>query len=195
MLSEYQLTLPLQTIESAEPAAKAVLERAKAQVGFVPNMYGGMANVPGLLETYLAGYDAFRKGAALSVPEQEVVFLAISRENGCEYCMAAHSTLADKMSKVPSDVTDAIRANTPITDPRMAALAKFTQTMVRTRGLPTKVDVEAFLKAGYMERNILDILLAISVKTISNYTNHLFHTPLDEMFAERRWNPSDRAAA
>jgi hypothetical protein len=44
MLSEYQLTLPGLGLENADGRAKAVLEKAKAQVGFVPNMYAGMAN-------------------------------------------------------------------------------------------------------------------------------------------------------
>ena len=195
MLAEYKLTLPLQTIDNAPPEAKAVLEKALAQVGFIPNMYGGMANVPGLLETYLAGYDAFRKGSSLSPAEQEVVFLTVSRENGCEYCMSAHSMLADKMSNVPAAVTDAIRADGSIADPRLAALASFTCAMVGKRGLASKPDVSAFLEAGYTEHNILDIVLAIAVKTISNYTNHLFHTPLDEMFAGRKWTEADRDAA
>lgn len=195
MLAEYQLTLPMQTLETAEPAAKAMLEKAKAQVGFIPNMYQGMANLPGLLETYLTGYDAFRKGSTMSSVEQELVFLAISRENGCDYCMSAHSMIADKMSNVPAAALEAVRTGTPQADARLQALVEFTQLMVRKRGLPRRVDVEAFLKAGYTERNILEILLAISVKTISNYSNHLFHTPVDDMFAAYTWHAPEKNAA
>lgn len=195
MLAEHQLNLPLLSTDTASPEGKVVLEKALAQIGFIPNMYGAMVNVPGLLETYLAGYDAFRKGSQLTPAEQEVVFLTISRENGCEYCMSAHSVLADKMSNVPSTVTDAIRADTPIADARLAALATFTSAMVGKRGLPNKADVAQFLATGYSELNILDIVLAIAVKTISNYTNHLFHTPLDDMFAARQWQDPDRHAA
>ncbi|MEX2479322.1 MAG: carboxymuconolactone decarboxylase family protein [Gammaproteobacteria bacterium] len=194
MLAEYKLTLTPQTLDNAAPEAKAILERAQAQIGFIPNMYSGMVNVPGLLETYLAGYDAFRKGSGLSPAEQEVVFLTISRENGCEYCMSAHSMIADKMSNVPAAVTDAIRDGTAIADERLAALSAFTRVMVERRGLPRKADVQHFLEAGYTEHNILDIVLAIAVKTISNYSNHLFHTELDEMFSGRKWT-ADRNAA
>lgn len=190
MIAEYKLTLPVRTIENADPKAKAVLEKAQAQVGFIPNMYAGMVNSPGLLETYLDGYDRFRKGSGFAAAEQEVVFLTISRHNGCAYCMAAHSMLADKMSKVPPEVTDAIRDGRPIPDSRLAALSAFTSTMLVSRGLPSSADVKAFLGAGYQERHILEIILAIAVKTLSNYSNHLFHTALDERFSSHAWKKS-----
>jgi AhpD family alkylhydroperoxidase len=150
-------------------------------------MYAGMANLPGVLETYLDGYGRFRNDSGFNSVEQEVVFLTISRNNGCGYCMAAHSMLADMKSGVPAEVTDAIRENRAIPDPKLAALSTFTDVMVTKRGLPSKADVSAFLDAGYEEKHILGIILAISVKTLSNYSNHLFHTPVDEMFAGRKW--------
>lgn len=190
MLSEYQMTLPSLTPETTEGHGRDVLTKAKAQTGFIPNMYARMANSPGLLETYLQGYAAFRKESGFSPQEQEVIFMVISRENGCEYCMAAHSTLADIMSGVASEVTDAIRNGTPISDLKLAALAEFTSVMFQSRGLPTEESVKAFFKAGFSERHILEIVLALAVKTLSNYSNHLFHTPLDEKFAARVWAQS-----
>jgi uncharacterized peroxidase-related enzyme len=187
MEAEYRLSLPFQTLETANLDAKPILEKALKQVGFIPNMYGGMVNSPGLLDTYLHGYSVFRQHSGFSPAEQEVVFLTISRVNGCSYCMAAHSVIADEYSKTPMEVTNAIRDGAPITNAKFAALSSFTETMVRSRGLPSKADVERFLASGYAERHILDIILAIAVKTLSNYSNHLFHTPVDEMFAGRRW--------
>jgi len=190
MTAQYKLTLPAKTLENADPKAKAVLEKAKAQVGFIPNMYAGMANSPGLLETYLDGYQRFRKGSGFTPAEQEVVFLTISRDNGCDYCMAAHSMLADQKSKVPPQVTEAIREGRQVPDPKLATLSAFTATMLASRGLPLRADVQAFLAAGYEERHVLEIILGIAVKTLSNYSNHLFHTPLDEMFEGRAWKKS-----
>jgi len=187
MTAEYRLTLSPITLEEAEGKTREVLEKAKSQVGFVPNMYAGMANSPGLLETYLDGYSRFRENSGFTPAEQEVIFLTISRGNGCDYCVAAHSMIADKKSNVPTEVTEAIRDGKEISDPKLAALSRFTEVMRDSRGLPRKVDVEAFLAAGYEERDILEVVLAIAVKTLSNYANHLFHTQLDEVFAGRRW--------
>ena len=190
MTSEYRLTLSPKTLQNAEPKVRAILERAKGQVGFIPNMYAVMANSPGLLETYMDGYDRFRKDSGLTPAEQEVVFLTISRTNGCDYCVAAHSLIADRMSKVPPAVTEAIRDGRAIPDPKLAALSAFTDVLLTKRGLPSKAEVEAFLAAGYQERQILEVILAIAVKTLSNYSNHLFHTELDPAFVSREWKKS-----
>lgn len=184
--SERALALPVRTEDDPDPAVASVLRGARARTGMIPNMYARMANVPGLLEAYLSGYERFRSDSAFSRIEQEVVLLAISRANGCTYCMAAHSALADK-ARVPTEITDAIRGGDPVPDERLDALVHFTSTMVETRGLPRAADIDAFLAAGFTETDILRIVLAIAVKTISNYGNHLFHTPVDESFANRVW--------
>ncbi|HEY6909712.1 MAG TPA: carboxymuconolactone decarboxylase family protein, partial [Myxococcales bacterium] len=150
-----------------------------------------MANASEALDTYLYGYERFRKESGFTPAEQEIVFLTISYENGCEYCMAAHSTIADTRSGVPRAATDAIRAGARIDDPRLRALSEFTRAMLRKRGRPDQEDVDSFLDAGFSEKQILDILLAIAVKTISNYTNHIFDTPLDAPFKSREWKPAD----
>ena len=191
MLAEYQITLPARTIESAEPKGRKLLEAAQSKLGFIPNMYANMVNSPGLLETYLTGYAAFRNDSGFTPPEQEVIFLTISRDNGCEYCVSAHSFIADKASGLAPEVIESIRNGTAIGDPKLAALAAFTRVVGGTRGLPSKADSDAFMAAGYSERHILEIILALAVKTISNYANHLFHTPLDPVFAAHRWSDTD----
>ena len=185
--AEYRLTLPARTETDDDPAVAAVLSKTKAGLGMIPNMYANMANAPGLLGTYLFGYAAFRAESGLSPAEQETVFLAISEANGCSYCVAAHSTVAD-MAKVPAEVTDALRAGASLPDPKLDALAAFTRVMLDTRGLPNTADVDAFLAAGFSEHHILHIVLALAVKTISNYSNHLFHTPVDAAFGARIWD-------
>lgn len=195
MQAEHKLALPTLNADQAEPLARKRLQEAQAKMGFVPNMYRVMANSPGLLDTYIHGYELFREKSGFTPQEQEVVLLAISRENGCTYCVAAHSFVADKMSGVPEEVTNAIRDGRAIPDARLAALHDFTRTMVAKRGLPSRADVRAFLTAGYSERQILEVVLAIAVKTLSNYANHLFRTPVDEAFAGRAWaDPNERAA-
>lgn len=187
MQAEYKLTLPALDESNADALAADHLRAAKAKFSFAPNMYGVMANSPGLLDTYIHGYELFRARSGFTPAEQEVVLLAISRQNGCTYCVAAHSFIANRMSGVPEEVTNAIRDGRPIPDSRLAALHDFTRTMVIKRGLPDKTDVAAFLAAGYSERQILEIVLAIAVKTLSNYANHLFHTPVDDVFAGCIW--------
>lgn len=193
MSSQYTLTLPAKTLENADPRAKAVLEQTREKMGMIPNMYANMANSPPMLQTYAQGYSLFREESGFTPAEQEVVFLTISRENECHYCMAAHSFVADKLSKVTPEVTDAIRDDGEIKDFGLAALRTFIRTMVVSWGRPRQDDVTSFLQAGYSEAHILDIILEISVKTISNYSNHIFNTPVDAAFVARTWGSRNAA--
>ncbi len=174
-------------VETAAGKVKTLMEGAKQWLGFVPNMYGAMANEPALYQTYTSGYSAFRSECGFSPIEQEVIFLVISRENGCDYCMAAHSFIADTMSNVPLDVTESIRDGKAIADPKLQALAAFTSQMVLSRGRPTPAERATFESFGYSEKNALGIILAISMKTLSNYTHFLFDLPLDTHFTARAW--------
>lgn len=183
----YQMNTEKVTLEGANERQQPILEGAKKSIGAIPNMYANMVNSPGLLETYLHGYEVFRKESGFTPVEQEVVFLTVSYLNGCDYCMAAHSVIADNMSKVPTEVTDAIREGEEIRDQKLQTLSAFTREMFLTRGRPSKEATEAFLSAGYTERQILEIILALAVKTLSNYSNHVFGTEVDAMFQSRTW--------
>jgi uncharacterized peroxidase-related enzyme len=178
----------LHTLHAVDPATandaqKDILDKAVKAVGFLPNMYANMVNAPAVLSTYLHGYGLFRNESGLKPAEQEVVFLAVSQVNGCTYCTAAHSMIADKKSGVSADVLQAIRAGLPLPDTRLAALYALTAEMVKTQGRPTAATVQTFLNAGFQERDVLYIVLAIAVKTLSNYSNHLFATAVDPVFA------------
>ncbi|MCE8041536.1 carboxymuconolactone decarboxylase family protein [Halomonas daqingensis] len=187
MTADYRIQLEPQNLDNADAKARPLLEKANAKLGFVPNMYTHMAKAPGVLDAYLHGYELFRQDSGFTPPEQEVVFLTVSRLNGCGYCMSAHSMLAEKASQVPAEVIDAIRNDREIPDEKLAALSRFTRVMFETRGMPGKGDVTAFLEAGYQETHILQIVLALAVKTLSNYANHLNHPELDEAFSGHAW--------
>jgi len=180
----YQTTLKPVTLASANEAQKSILERAQKANGMIPNMYKNMVNLPGLQDTYDTGYAHFRKESGFTPAEQEVVFLTSSVENGCGYCTAAHSYLADEVSNTPAEVTKAIRDGNEVPNLKLAALAEFVKVMHKTKGNPSPQDVKVFLDAGYTEKHILGIILAMAVKTISNYSNHIFHTEIDTPFQD-----------
>lgn len=182
-----RLDLPRLTLDTAEERSKELLEAAKKEIGFIPNMYADMANLPGYLETYLLGYKQFREEAGFTPVEQEIVFMVVSRSNGCDYCVAAHSMLADKIAKMDAAVLEAVRSSTEIPDEKLQALAVFTHAMVESKGYPTQDDLDAFKAAGYTDIHAMGIVLALSVKTLSNYSNHIFNTPVDKTFLAYEW--------
>ncbi len=179
----YQIGLKPVELEHADSAQQEILQKAQKANGMIPNMYKNMVNLPGLQDTYDTGYHHFRKDSGFTPAEQEVVFLTISIDNSCGYCTAAHSYLADNVSKTPEEVTEAIRNGKEIPDEKLKALSNFTRIMNESRGNPTPEQAREFLDAGYSEKHILAIILAQAVKTISNYSNHIFHTEVDEAFS------------
>lgn len=182
-----KITLEPKTIETADPISKGILMAAKKGMGMIPHMYSTMANNPALLESYINSYKSFRVNAGFTSQEQEIIFLSVAYENDCDYCMAAHSFVADKVSKVPVEITNAIRNNTVIENEKYSALSLFSRVMTAKRGNPSPEDIEAFLSVGYTENHILGIITGIGVKTMSNYFNHVFNTPVDKAFSERAW--------
>ncbi len=181
------------TIDSAPEGARELLSQTSDKYGFLPNLTATMAESPELAKAYAAVGDLFG-ATGFTLTEQQVVLLTISRLNGCDYCVAAHSTIAG-MQKVPADVVAAIRDDRPIADARLEALRGFATAVVEQRGWVSEAQIEAFLAAGYEKRRVLDVILATALKTLSNYTNHVAETPLDPAFSGQRWTaPASDAA-
>ncbi|WP_089164886.1 carboxymuconolactone decarboxylase family protein [Caballeronia sordidicola] len=180
-------------IETAPEASKATLEAVKSAFGFVPNLQANMAESPELLAGYSALWDLFSK-STLTPHEQQVVYLTSNFENNCHYCMAGHTTLA-KMIKVDEGVIAALRAGTEIPDAKLEALHRFTTLVVRERGFVADADVAAFISAGYTRQNVLEVVLGVATKVMSNYTNHIVHTKLDAFMEGNEWTKPVAVAA
>ena len=186
-------TFNIHTQETAPTGSTALLADARKAYGFVPNLFGIFAEAPAALEAYLEIGKIFDK-SSFTAAERQVVILAASRFNECHYCIGAHSVVAE-MQKVPGNVIDAIRNDQPIPDSRLETLRRFTTAMVEQRGWLPNSEVEAFLEAGFSRAQVLEVIVGISFKTLSNYTNHITETPLDDAFAPKAWTPVDQRLA
>lgn len=180
------MTYPIHSIETAPVESKEALAGAKKAFSFVPNLLATMASAPPLLKTYLAVGALFDE-TSFSATERQVVLLATSFENGCAYCMGAHTAISG-MQKVPDDVVQSIRDGRPIANLKLEALRRFTAAIVTTRGWPSVEDLAVFRGAGYTQVQSLEVVLGVGLKTFSNYTNHLAQTPLDAAFAASSWS-------
>ncbi len=182
-------TFQVHTIDSAPEESKHLLTAAKETFGSIPNLLGVFAESPAMLQTYLDLGKILESTSAFDPTELQIVLMTTSFENGCDYCMAAHSAIAG-LQDVPEDVIQSLRDGTPIRDPRLEALRAFVRTVVEKRGFAAEEDVEAFLAAGYTKRHILEVILGVGFKTLSNFTNHIARTPLDRRFQKRAWSRS-----
>lgn len=178
------------TIDSAPAGSRAGLEAVRRQLGFIPNLFATFAESPTLLSGYLALDGVFSKGG-LSAIERQVVLIAVSAENDCEYCVAAHSTVAG-MLRASDTMVRAVRDGVPTNDQRIDALVSFVRTVVRTRGNVPDDMVETFLARGFTKDQLGEVLLGVGLKTISNYFNALAGTPLDDAFTPQAWQAAAR---
>jgi len=178
--------------ETAPGKSAGLLKQAESAFGFVPNLLGTFAEAPATLEGYLALGKLFDQ-SSLDATERQVVLLSVSRYNECHYCMAAHTVIAG-MQNVPESVVDAIRDGREIGDERLEALRRFTTAVVDKRGWVDEDDIRQFERAGFSQQQVLEVILGVAFKTISNYTNHVAATPLDDAFAGAAWSDGERKA-
>ncbi len=182
------------TKETASTESAELLATAEKAYGFIPNLLGVMAESPATVKAYMTIGQLFDE-SSFSATERQVVILTASRFNECDYCMAAHSVVAG-MQKVPADVIEAIRNDRPVNDRKLEALRVFTTTVIEKRGWSSAADIASFLAEGYTKAQVLEVILGISFKTLSNYVNHVAETPLDDAFSTQAWTPvTDRLAS
>ncbi len=186
------MQFPVHDTESAPEESRPVLDAVNQAYGFLPNLFGVFAHSPAAAEAYASIGRALEK-AALDPAEQQAVFLTVSAKNGCDYCVAAHSTLA-KGTDMSDETLAALRNGEELPDERLQAVARFAAAMRDHQGWVPEDELKAFADAGYGERHVLDVITILAMKTLSNYTNHLAGTPLDDAFAGQAWDGGRHAA-
>jgi uncharacterized peroxidase-related enzyme len=179
---------PLHTLETAPEKSRPLLEASQKEMGMIPNLHAVMAESPSVLEAYQTLHQLFLD-SSFDDDEKTVVWQTINVENACHYCVPAHTGIA-KMMKVSDDITDALRDEKPLPNDRLEALRTFTLAMMNKRGNVSEEDLQAFHDAGYSRQQVLEVILGLSQKTLSNYTNHIAETPVDKPFEKFRWSKS-----
>jgi len=180
------MTYKIHTIETAPEEAKAQLEQVQKKYGFIPNLFGIMAEAPSVIQAYLT-LSKMLDDTSLTATERQIALLTTSYFNNCAYCMAAHSTVAT-MQNIPQEIIQALRSSSPIDDPKLEALRLFTLDVTEKRGYPSEETLKNFLDAGYSQAQVLEIILCVTFKTLSNYVNHVAETPLDAAFKKQEWH-------
>ncbi len=183
----------IHTIETAPEAAKPLLETSLENNGRIPGLHGTMAAAPPLMAAYNFAHQQFM-ATSMTDEEKTVVWQTVNVEQNCHYCVPAHTGIA-KMMKIDDAITEALRNETPLPTAKLEALRTFTLAMVRDRGFVADAETQAFLDAGFTQTNILEIILGVSQKVMSNYTNHFAKTPVDEVFQKFAWERNAAVAA
>lgn len=172
---------------SAPEGARDFISGVEKKMGFVPSLYAVFAENPAVLDAYTQLAEQLGK-TGLSPLEQQIVTITASVENECHFCVAAHTTIAEGQG-LDLSVIDAVREDRPIADSKLEALRLFSKKIVIDRGFVTDCDVETFLRAGYDRSAVLAVILGVALKVVSNYTNHVAETPVNDAFQKHAWTP------
>ncbi len=192
-MSELNIQPFLLTDETNAPEkSKPYLAKAEQAFGLIPNVERVMAQAPSLLASYMTAWDEFNE-SSLSDVEKQIVYQTANFENNCQYCMPWHTLLSQSVGMLAHDVK-ALRTASPLLEQKHEALRHFSRDLIRTQGSIEPSALSSFFKAGYNEQQALEVVLGIAIKTMSNYTNAIAQTPLDEQAQSQAWTkPSLRA--
>ena len=179
------MNFPSHDLDTAPENSKLLLEKSQKAFGRLPGLHKVLAESPQAYEGYQLLHKLFTE-TDFNADELTVVWQSINVEHSCHYCVPAHTGIAKTM-KVSDDITEALRNETPLPTAKLEALRTFTIQMVRERGNATDAQIERFFAAGYSHRAVLDVILGIAQKTMSNYINHVAVTPVDEVFHSLKW--------
>ena len=167
------ITVP--TRDQVSPANQAMFDALKGQLGMVPNLYATFAHSENALGTYLALQSA---KSSITGKAREVVNLVVSQVNSCSYCLAAHTVIGGMVGFTPAEVLE-IRSGRASFDAKLDALAKLTKDIAVNRGRASEASKEAFFAAGWTVENLVDVIVTIGDKTVTNYLHATTKVPVD----------------
>lgn len=177
------MSFALHTVDTAPAAARPALQAVVERYGFLPNLAAVFAESPavlGSLLTLMQNFDG--PEMALSRLERQVVLLAASVQNRCEYCTAAHGMLAHMAGLDRAEVRN-LQTGRPLGDARLQVLRSFVQAFVEKRGWVPDEAVDRLLASGFGRDQVLEIALGVALKTLTNYVNHMAKPPVNPQFA------------
>ncbi len=162
--------------ENAPEQSRQIFVGIEKAVGMLPNIYAVIGNSPNALGSYLTFSDAQKHGS-FNAKEREAVFLAVSEENGCNYCLSAHTAIA-KMNGFSEEDTLQLRAGT-YNDRKLSVLTNLAKSIIVNRGKAEAELVDAFYQAGYDEKALVDLVALVVDKTFTNYIGRLAKPEID----------------
>ncbi len=154
---------------------QALFDQLKSQLGMVPNLYATLAHSEHALASYLALQNA---KSSLDSKSREVINLVVSQVNTCEYCLAAHTVIGGMAGFTPDQILD-IRSGRAPFDPKLDILARLVKNIAERRGHADPELVNAFFAAGWTKEALIDAIVVIGDKTVTNYLHGVTRVAID----------------
>lgn len=150
---------------NANDEQKALLDAIQGQLGMVPNFLKVFANSPVALRAFL-GLHGVANGGSLDAPTRERIALTLAQQNGCEYCVSAHTAIGRKSGLTGDDMA-AARAGTS-QDAQAAVAVKFARSLMENKGEISTLELAEMRSAGYTDADIVEVITHVGMNFLTN---------------------------
>lgn len=168
-------TFNVPTREQVSSKNQEIFDNLQKGLGFVPNLFATFAHSENALSNVMTLSNA---PTSLKAKEKEVVNLAVSQVNECQYCLSAHTAVAG-MNGFSQDEILSLRAGRAPFDAKLDALAKLSRNLTENRGSASEEVIANFFDAGWTKENLVDTIVLVGDKTITNYLHKTTQVPVD----------------
>ena len=167
-------------LTSIDPAtatgeAKELLDGIQAAFGRTPNSFRAMANNPAVLKGWIELSGALGRTLPRKLGEQ--IGIAIAEQNGCAYCLSAHTAVAGLLGIDVQEIDDNRSGESK--DEQTAAALKFGLTVNAKRGGVSDGDLAEVRAAGYDDADIAAIVGHVALNVLTNYLNRVAQPVID----------------
>lgn len=160
----------------AEGKLRELFAGIQKGLGAVPNLYRVIARSSAALEGALGLTGALGRGR-IGARLREQIAIAVAQENGCDYCLSAHTALGKGLRIPDADLTLAREGRA--SDPQDGAALRFALRVVERRGRVSDADLEEVLRAGFDEGQVVELVANVVLNVFTNYLNHVADTEID----------------
>jgi uncharacterized peroxidase-related enzyme len=164
------------TNEAANPEQAALFKAITGKIGMVPNFLRILANSPVALEAFLGLHKIANEGV-LDRQTRERIALTVAQENGCQYCVSAHTAIGRKAGLDHTEIT-ANRTGTSL-DARAAAAVSFAHGIVAHKGQVSASELLALRNAGYGDAEIVEIITHVGMNVLTNLIGTISQVEID----------------
>ena len=171
------MTFKVHSFDDAPAESKSALRKIQDQRGFLPNLFAVMCDSPAVINAY-AHLETCMGKTDLTDKERDIVYLTVSFKNDSKYCITAHTNDAEAHKLTQKEI-EAFKTGKPLRDAKLEAVRQYTLGVMENQGRPSDHAIECFLKEGYTPKHALEIVLGITLKTLTNYTARLAHPAID----------------
>jgi len=176
---------PVPALKSMPSDIRERILAVQEKSGFVPNVFLVLAHRPDEFRAFFAYHDALmEKDGGLTKAEREMIVVATSAANQCQYCVVAHGAILRIRAKNPL-VADQVAVNyrkADITD-RQKAMLDFAMKVSGSAEAVTDADIAALKQHGFQDDDVWDITAIAAFFALSNRMANVTNMrPNDEFY-------------